>query len=215
MVTLLVVEDHALVREGLLHTLRQLDEGVSVFGAADCADATALLKQGQVFDLMVLDLALPGIDGLSYLRTLRRRYPAMPVVILSAYDDVHTVKKAMKSGAAGFVSKSYSSDRLLTVLREVLGGVALAADLLPATSVAKAPRAPIGKHAEPSDFGLTERQTEVLGLMARGKTNREIAGLLGLSEGTVKVHLTATFKALGVSSRTQAIVVIARRGIRL
>jgi DNA-binding NarL/FixJ family response regulator len=149
------------------------------------------------------------------LRTLRRRYPAMPVVILSAYDDAHTVKKAMNGGAAGFVSKSYSSERLLTALRDTLAGKAFSTGVLPATSVAHAPRPPMGKYAEPSDFGLTERQAEVLGLMAHGKTNRDIAALLDLSEGTVKVHLTAIFKALGVASRTQAMVVIARRGIRL
>jgi DNA-binding NarL/FixJ family response regulator len=215
MVTLLVVEDHELVREGLVQTLRQLEPGVTVYEAADSAGATALLKQGLVFNLMLLDLALPGIDGLSYLRTLRRRYPAMPVVILSAYDDAHTVKKAMNGGAAGFVSKSYSSERLLTALRDTLAGKAFSTGVLPATSVAHAPRPPMGKYAEPSDFGLTERQAEVLGLMAHGKTNRDIAALLDLSEGTVKVHLTAIFKALGVASRTQAMVVIARRGIRL
>lgn len=215
MVALLVVEDHALVREGLVQTLRQLEAGIDVFEAADSAGATALLAQGTVFDLMVLDLALPGIDGLSYLRTLRKHYPAMPVVILSAYDDAHTVKKAMKCGAAGFVSKTCSTARLLAALREALTGQVSTPDLSPAISAVNAPRAPIGGPAEPSEFGLTERQAQVLGLMARGKSNRDIAGLLGLSEGTVKIHLTAIFKALGVSSRTQAMVVIARKGIKL
>ena len=163
----------------------------------------------------MLDLALPGIDGLSYMQTLRRRYPAMPVVILSGYDDLHTVRKAMKNGAARFISKNSSSEQLLTALRETLAGRQSIAGIPSATSIADSPRSSFGKSAEPSDFGLTERQAEVLGLMARGKTNRDIADLLGLSEGTVKVHLTAIFKALGVSSRTQALVVIARRGLRL
>lgn len=215
MLTLLVVEDHALVREGLVQTLRQLEPGVAVFEAPNSSAATALLKQGQVFDLILLDLALPGIDGLSFLQTLRRRYPQMPVVILSAYDDMLTVKKAMKSGAAGFISKNSSSEQLLDALRATLSGGQSPAATAPATPVADLPRSPVGKSTEPADFGLTERQAEVLGLVARGKTNRDIAELLGLSEGTVKVHLTAIFKALGVASRTQALVVIARRGLRL
>lgn len=215
MVTLLVVEDHVLVREGLVRTLRHLEDGILIFEAANCDEAHAFLEQGRSFDVMVLDLGLPGLDGLSFLTTLRQRYPGMPVVILSAYDDAHTVSKAMKYGAAGFVPKSYSSDQLLTVLREVLAGRIFTPGQSSASSRVISPQAPIGGYAEPSEFGLTERQAEVLGLMARGKSNRDIAGLLGLSEGTVKIHLTAIFKALGVASRTQAMVVIAREGIRL
>lgn len=215
MLTLLVVEDHALVREGLVQTLRQLESAVIVYEAADSDGANAMLAQGVAVDLMVLDLGLPGVDGLSYLVALRQRYPDIPVVILSAYDDAHTVGRAMKCGAAGFVSKTYSSERLLTALREVLDGRIFKPDLLPAASPAISPRVANGGLAEPSEFGLTERQAEVLGLMASGKSNREIAGLLGLSEGTVKIHLTAIFKALGVTSRTQAMVVVARNGIRL
>lgn len=215
MLTLLVVEDHVLVREGLVQTLRHLGDDVLVFEAANCEDADVFLEQGRPFDVMVLDLGLPGLDGISFLKTLRQRYPAMPVVILSAYDDGHTVNKAMKCGAAGFVPKSYSSDQLLTALHEVMAGRIFTPGQLSASSRVISPQAPIGGCVEPSEFGLTERQAEVLGLMARGKSNRDIAGLLGLSEGTVKIHLTAIFKALGVASRTQAMVVIAREGIRL
>lgn len=215
MLKLLVVEDHALVREGLVQTLRQLENDVETLAVADSDGASALLEQGHIFDLILLDLGLPGVDGFSCLRTFRHHYPTMPVVILSAYDDAYTVNKAMKCGAASFVPKAYSSERLLAALREVLSGRVFPPDLLPATFVAISPHTLNGGKAEPSDFGLSERQAEVLGLMACGKSNRDIAGLLGLSEGTVKIHLTAIFKALGVSSRTQAMVVIARHGIRL
>ena len=215
MLKILVVEDHALVREGLVQTLRQLEPGVTVCEAASSSAATVLLKQGQVFDLIVLDLALPGIDGLTYLPTLRQRYPAMPVVIVSGYDDSLTVRKAMKSGAAGFVSKNSSSEQLLAAVREILAGGSSTAARVPIVSATDLARSPVSKSPQIADFGLTERQAEVLGLVARGKTNRDIAALLILSEGTVKVHLTAIFKALGVASRTQALVVIARRGLRL
>lgn len=214
MAKLLVIEDHALVREGLVQTLQQLDPRPEVLDAADFDGACVLLAR-QEFDLVVLDLGLPGLDGLSCLRTFRRNYPAMPVVILSAYDDARTVRKAMQCGAAGFVSKAYSSEQLLAVLREVLAGRACPPPQRQSARLARSPNLPIGGDTEPSDIGLTPRQAEVLGLMASGKSNREIAGLLGLSEGTVKIHLTAIFKALGVSSRTQAMVAVAERGIRL
>ena len=216
MTKLIVVEDHALVREGLVQTLRQIEDGIEIFAVADSMGANSLLEQEHQFDLMVLDLGLPGLDGLSCLRTFRQQYAAMPVVILSAYDDANTVSKAMKFGAAAFVPKTCSSDRLLTVLREVLVGEIVAPDALLTANVSDVSRhKPVGAQSKPSDFGLSKRQAEVLGLMARGKSNRDIATLLGLTEGTVKIHLTAIFKVLGVASRTQAMVVVARRGIRL
>ena len=216
MTKLIVVEDHALVREGLVQTLRQIEEGVEIFPVADSVEANLLLEQEQQFDLMVLDLGLPGLDGLSCLRTFRQQYSAMPVVILSAYDDANTVSKAMKFGAAAFVPKTCSSDRLLSVLREVLAGGVVAPDDLPNGSVSDVSRhKPVGAQSKPADFGLSKRQAEVLGLIVRGKSNRDIATLLGLTEGTVKIHLTAIFKVLGVASRTQAMVVVARRGIRV
>ena len=215
MLNILIVEDHALVREGLVQTLCQLAPEVKVHEASDSESANALLGEGVTVDLMVLDLGLPGIDGISYLTALRQRYPGIKVVILSAYDDAHTIGRAMRAGAAGFVSKTYASDRLLAALGEVLEGRTVMPEALPAASAAVSPRASVAGQAEPSEFGLTDRQAEVLGLMASGKSNREIAGLLGLSEGTVKIHLTAIFKALGVTSRTQAIVAAANYGIRL
>ena len=217
MVKLLVVEDHALVREGLVQALKQLQETeVDVFEVSDFDGANLLLAQGHAFDLVLLDLGLPGVDGLSCLKSFRQRYPSMPVVILSAYDDAQTINKAMKNGAAAFVSKTYSSDRLLSVLREVLAGSVFLPDVFQKNAFVASPHTPIGGgDADPADFGLTERQAEVLGLMVRGKSNRDIGALLGLSEGTVKIHLTAIFKLLGVSSRTQAMVVVARRGIRI
>ena len=165
---------------------------------------------------MLSDIALTGIDGLACLNIFRTRFPASPVVLVSAYDDAHTVNRALKHGASGFIPKAYSTERLLAAIRQVLAGnihtpeqlmpVNLAPDLAPAPAIQEAPA---------SEFGLTERQAEVLGLMSKGKSNREIATLLGLSEGTVKIHITAIFKALGVNSRTQALVAVARLGIRV
>jgi len=215
MIKLLVIEDHALVREGLVQTLRQLADEVDISAVADYDGAVAQLENAGGFDLALLDLGLPGIDGLSCLKAFRKRYPAMPVVILSAFDDAQTVDRAMKSGAASFVPKTYSSERLLTVLREVLAGQVFTPDPVPAASVAISPPLKASGGVDPADFGLSERLAEVLGLMASGKSNRDIAKLLGLTEGTVKVHMTRIFKALRVTSRTQAMVVVNRRGIKV
>lgn len=216
MLKLLVIEDHALVREGLVNVVRQLDDVVEVFEAGECGAGLALAQCHPDLDLALLDLALPGAEGMSCLVLFRERFPALPVVIVSAYDDPHTVGRALKVGASGFVPKSYSSGALLVALRLVLEGQIFTPSPAPVLRpLVEAPPGQVGKDAAPADYGLTERQAEVLGLMVRGKSNRDIAQILGLSEGTVKIHITAIFKALGVSSRTQAMVTASRYGIVL
>lgn len=216
MLKLLVIEDHALVREGLVRVLRQLESQVEVFEAGECQGAVAVLEREADLDLVLLDIALPGLDGLACLDLFRARFPATPVVVVSAYDDAHTVGRALKHGALGFIPKAYSTERLIAAIRQVLAGNIHRPDqLMPVTMGAELAPAPAVQDAPASEFGLTERQAEVLGLMTKGKSNRDIANLLGLSEGTVKIHITAIFKALGVSSRTQALVAVSRLGIRV
>lgn len=215
MLTLLVVEDHALVREGLVRLLAQLELGAVVFDRPDFESALALLGGEEEFDLILLDLALPGVDGFAGLDVLRREYPAIPVVVISAFDDLPTVTRVMNLGASGFIPKAFSGEALLAAVRDVLAGNifrpegALSGARLDATKPLPPPRAPV----RPEAFGLTDRQAQVLALMVRGLSNREIAEHLRLSEGTVKIHATAVFKALGVASRTQALVAVARYGI--
>lgn len=216
MLKLLVVEDHALVREGMVRLLGELEEGTQVFESADFESALALLDNEGDFDLVLLDLALPGIDGFAGLDILRRRYPAMPVAVVSAFDDTPTVTRVLNLGASGFIPKALSGEGLLAAVREVLAGnlyrpnsqaVARMDDTTPLVQSAVSVR--------PEEIGLTERQSQVLCLMVRGLSNREIAEQLELSEGTVKIHATAVFKTLGVTSRTQALVAVTRYGIDL
>lgn len=214
---ILVVEDHALVREGLVRLLSQLQYDSCVRDCADFMAAEALLDEGEAFDLVVLDLALPGVDGFAGLEILRRRVPALPVVVLSAFDDPPTITRVMNLGAAGFIPKTFSGAALLDALRDVLdgtifrpdgqSGAARLGDVLPVVSAANG--------TQPAELGLTERQAQVLALMVRGLPNREIATRLGLSEGTFKIHATGIFKALGVASRTQALLAVTRYGIDL
>jgi DNA-binding NarL/FixJ family response regulator len=214
MLKLLVVEDHALVREGLARLLRQLEDGVEVTESADFEAALGVLDNERDFDLVLLDLALPGIDGFAGLNILRQRYPALPVAVVSAFDDVPTVSRVMNNGASGFIPKAFSGDELLNAVREVLAGNIFRPGSMQSAKIDDAtPLPPQRGSVHPSEVGLTDRQAQVLALMVRGMSNREIAEQLDLSEGTVKIHATAVFKALGVTSRTQALVAASRYGI--
>lgn len=209
MTKILIVEDHALVREAMAQTLSRLEPGIDCVEAKGADDALAKLESAVDWDLAIIDLMLPDMNGFSLLAVLAKRFPDVPAIVVSAMDDEASVRRAIKGGASGFVSKASSGDTLLQAVRVVLdGGVCTpeAANQAPG----RRGGAPVSER-----FGLTAAQTRVLELLAQGKTNREIADLLGLSEGTVKVHMSAIFRALGVSNRAQALVVIARHGARL
>ncbi|MCX7144006.1 MAG: response regulator transcription factor [Proteobacteria bacterium] len=205
----LVADDHALIREAFRHLLAELKVGVTVLEAADCDVAFGLIEQHPDLDLLLLDLRLPGGGGQATLEKLRVSHPSLPVVIVSAYDDASTVRGAMASGAMGFVPKSSSNDVMISALRLVLAGgrylppeIMLAAGMatVDAPSSAELPR-------------LTDRQREVLGRVAQGKSNKQICRELGLAEATVKIHITAILRALKVTSRAQAIVAVNQRGL--
>jgi DNA-binding NarL/FixJ family response regulator len=217
MLKILIVEDHALVREALMRVLHALDPDTQVHETSSGDQALDALKQENDFNLVLLDLALPGMDGFTGLKLLRQRYPDIPVVILSAFDDQPTINRVLNNGAAGFIPKSYSGEQLLHALAYVLAGHTFH----PGNAVSGAQldnETPIlssrNSGLSPTEYGLTERQGEVLTLMSKGCSNREIAMQLGLSEGTVKLHVAAIFKSLGVTSRAQAIVMASRHGIK-
>lgn len=202
------------MREGLVRLLALVEEGTQVCEAEDFESALTLLDNQGEFDLVLLDLALPGIDGFAGLDILRRRYPAMPVAVVSAYDDLPTVTRVLNLGASGFIPKAYSGEKLLSAVREILAGNIFKPQGQPGARLDDATPVPPSKvSVKPEEVGLTDRQAQVLALMVRGLSNRDIAEQLRLSEGTVKIHVTAIFRALDVNSRTQALVAVARYGI--
>lgn len=214
MLKLLVVEDHALVREGLVRLLGQVEDDAIVFESADFESALAQLDNEGDVDLVMLDLALPGIDGFAGLDILRRRYPAMPVAVVSAFDDHPTVTRVLNLGASGFIPKAFSGESVVAAVREILAGNIFRPSGQQAARLDDTtPLPPYTISVKPDEIGLTDRQSQVLALMVRGLSNRDIAEQLELSEGTVKIHATAVFKALGVNSRTQALVAVSRYGI--
>jgi DNA-binding NarL/FixJ family response regulator len=209
MLKLLVVEDHALVREGLLATLKNFDAQIQTFGVPDANEAIGMLETEDI-NMVILDLMLPGTKGLTFLSVVRRRFPAVPVVVLSALDDADTVSRVMKTGAAGFISKSGSSTELLEALRAVLAGETYLPpklrQLANHSETAQGKGKPLAQR-----FGLTPAQARVLELLTEGSGNRQIAELLGLTEGTVKIHVSAIMKAMGVSNRSEAALLASRK----
>ncbi len=204
---ILVVDDHPLVLEALAQLLPQLDPAVEVRGAANSAEACTVLDNEPDVDLVLLDLALPGVRGLDFLGDLKLDYPGVPVVVLSATHDQATVMAALGAGAHGFIPKTADGTMLLDAVRRVLdGGVGLVPDATPMPDGD-------GVRMDSRALGLTARQTDVLKLLVQGKPNKLICRDLKLSEGTVKVHVSAILKALHVHSRTEAIAALARRGI--
>ena len=212
MLKVLIIEDHALVREGLLLAMRSLEADTETMGAQDADEGLHLLETHSDIDLVLLDLMLPGTSGMALLGAIRKRFPTIPVVIISALDDTETVTRAMRHGASGFVPKSNSTDVLLGALRQVLDGeVYLPPEMREAMERGDGAR---GKTLA-DRYGLTAAQMRVLELLTQGKTNRQIAEMLGVTEGTVKIHVSAIFKALNVTNRSQALLVANRQRIRV
>lgn len=211
MLRLLLVDDHAMVREGLLPLLRRLGPNVAQYEARDAESALLLLETEEEFDLILLDIMLPGTNGLSLLGILRKRYPAIPVVVLSALDDFDTVNRAMRLGASGYVTKSGDGETLLAALRRVLAGeIYLPPHLHDRLSVTLGGSPGHGR-TQADRYGLTGGQRRVLELLREGKSNREIGDLLGLTEGTVKVHVSKILRKMGVVSRAEAIAQLQRQ----
>jgi DNA-binding NarL/FixJ family response regulator len=213
---LLVVDDHPLFREGISAALRASGQDFDIIQAADAREGIEVAQGSGDFDAVLLDVALPGMNGLVAIREFRLRCPLLPVVIVSALDNAANARRALSAGAAGFISKSTPTSQVIEALRQVLaGGVYLPAtmgDSLAANNV-EAGAYPQAPTADPEAGSLTVRQIEVLGFLCQGKGNKEIAADFGLSEKTVKTHLSAIFKVLRVVNRTQAVLAARRLGL--
>jgi DNA-binding NarL/FixJ family response regulator len=205
-VKILVIDDHPLILQALAHSLPQLHGTLEVLSAIDRDEALTALARHPDCRLVLLDLTLPGAHGLDLLVQMRRAYPHMPIVVLSATHDRATVGSALTAGAQGYIAKTSTPDELLDAIRTVLaGGSSVTTDFTPL--------APTIGGLSGHTLGLTHRQADVLRLLVQGKPNKLICRDLRLSEGTVKVHVSAILKALNVRSRAQAIAELTRRGV--
>jgi DNA-binding NarL/FixJ family response regulator len=226
------VDDHPLILNALQRIVQDLDGEVEVVPAQTAAAARAVLAEDEDFDLLLLDLTLPDADGHVFLAELRRKHPALPVVVVSASERTTDVIRAIDGGAMGFVSKRCTPLALVRALRDVMRGAIVVPEGLEPEPVVHAPGwgpAPQRAAAEPAAashggavptapaaaatperLGLTPRQREVLGLLLQGKPNKLIARELSLSVETVKDHVAAVLRALNVTTRTQAVLAVGR-----
>ena len=205
--TFLIADDHPLFRGALRQALSACPgEGHAVMEAGDFASVKEAVGGNPEIDLVLLDLAMPGASGLSGLISLRGLHPSLPVVVVSAHDDGETVRRALELGASGFISKSASMEEIGAAVRTVLDG-----------GIHMPPGIELGSEAdsEVSDLirrlqSLTPQQARVLTMLGEGMLNKQIAYELGVSEATIKAHVSAVLQKLGVDSRTQAVIQLAK-----
>jgi DNA-binding NarL/FixJ family response regulator len=210
---ILIADDHELFRDGLRHVLDQLGGSLTIVEASDFSQAVAAVEREPDIDIVLLDLAMPGMTWNEGLQRLKELLPeTVPLIVLSASDDRRHVLQAVNMGAAGFIPKTSSSRVMLSALKLVLsGGVYLPPALLEQSASQGDGLSPLAN--ENAVSFLTPRQREVLALLGQGKSNKEIARVLQLAEGTVKLHVTAILKALNVNNRTRAVVAASQLGL--
>lgn len=203
-----IADDHPLFRGALKQAIAGLADVSSVLEAGDFESVKAIVAAHEDIDIVLLDLSMPGASGLSGLISLRGIHATVPVVIISAHDDPETIRRALELGASGFISKSASMDEIRDAVESVLSGeISAPADI------------DLGVERDPeiSDLikrlqSLTPQQTRVLGMLAEGLLNKQIAYELGVSEATIKAHVSAILQKLGVDSRTQAVILLSKIG---
>ena len=201
---ILLADDHDLFRAGLGMVLQGLGDVVEVTQADSLSAAIDCVDQMPELDLALLDLNMPAMNGMTGLRQFRQQFPLIPVVIISGSDSPADAQQALDAGASGYIHKSSPPQVVLSALQLVLaGGVYVPPQALRRDDEAPAALPPMHKGKL---GGLTARQIDVLRLLAAGKPNKLIARELGLSEGTVKIHLSTIFRVLDVNNRTEAVL---------
>src|SRR5262245_15346749 len=204
----IIVDDHPLFRGALSQALQASFEAAQVQEAGSLDELTDRLAAGGDIDLVLLDLTMPGVHGVSGLLYLRAQHPEVPVAIVSASDDPGTIRHCLDCGASGFISKSQPVEGIRDAIRKIMAGeVWLPPDVDLSNS-------PTGETAELVSrlSTLTPQQVRVLMMLGEGLLNKQIAFKLGVSEATIKAHVSAILQKLGVDSRTQAVIAINKIG---
>ncbi|MEW6639355.1 MAG: response regulator transcription factor [Pseudomonadota bacterium] len=203
---IVIADDHPLFRGALREAVASVLAHAAIDEAGTFEELTAQLERDAEVDLILLDLSMPGISGFSGLIYLRAQYPAVPVVIVSASDDAGTIRSSMDFGASGFIPKRFGVDTLRAAIAKVMeGDVWLPADV----DLAAAGDPDMAKLRDRL-VTLTPQQVRVLMMLSEGLLNKQIAYELGVSEATIKAHVSAILQKLGVESRTQAVIAAAK-----
>ena len=202
----LIADDHPLFRGAMRRTVGAVFPDAALDEAASLQEATALMNAGGDPDLLLLDLAMPGMRGFSGLGYIRAQYPSLPVMVVSASDDPQVVRRCLDFGAAGFLSKTLDPAVMGEAMRQVLAGERW---IPPGIDLSQPPEKEMADLVRRLS-SLTPQQMRVLMMLSEGLLNKQIAYELGVSEATVKAHVSAILTKLGVESRTQAVIAAAR-----
>jgi two-component system, NarL family, nitrate/nitrite response regulator NarL len=209
---LLVVDDHPVLRGGLCALLLQLEKEVVVLQAGDAEQGLALVIEHTDLDIVILDIAMPGMDGFQTMKELGRLRPELPVIVLSFSENPKDVREALAHGALGYVPKSANQHTLLGAVRLVMNGDIYVPPLM-VDEIDTKRLTHFRSRESTGKLVLTDRQVTVLRSISLGRSNKTIAFELGLSEKTIKAHITAIFKILSVINRAQAIAAGRENGI--
>jgi DNA-binding NarL/FixJ family response regulator len=214
-VRILIVDDHALVRRGMGHVVRESFAQAEVVEAGNASEALHAMSSAAV-DVALVDVRMPDSDGLELLHEMKQRWPDVPVIMLTSFDHAHYVRRALAEGAAGYMLKDATPEDLEQAINVAIsgGGNVLSPRVIQNLfeSMDSGGRENGDTRLRPSS-SLTQRETDILALLAEGKSNRDISRALFLSEKTVKAHLAAIFRKLGVTNRTQAAMAAVSMGI--
>jgi two-component system, NarL family, nitrate/nitrite response regulator NarL len=208
----LLIDDHTLFREGLQELLGR--RGIETVGAVGDGETGIRLARELEPDVILLDMRMPGMNGLEVLRRLRQAGLRMPVVMLTTSTEEQDLVECLRNGAQGYLLKEMDPGDLVNALEDIMGGKTVVAPQL-AQLLARVVQGQTGTEEEPNPFDvLTPRESEILGLLAEGQSNKVIARNLGISDGTVKLHVKAILRKLGVHSRVEAAVLAVQQGLR-
>lgn len=204
---IVVADDHALVRGGLTLLIDIAKPGAEIFEANSLDKVSEHLSQSSI-DLMLLDLMMPGMDGIQGIKSLSKNWPSIPIIIVSVTEDAHTISQSISAGAMGYIPKTSEPNVTISAIRLVLdGGVYIPPHVL---------NQRVNQHDDANSKTkrggsiLSRRQLEVLELIQSGKSNKDIGAELGLSTGTIKMHVSGIFKKLKVSNRTEAVAIYSK-----
>ncbi|MDO3720167.1 response regulator transcription factor [Marinobacter sp. chi1] len=206
---ILIIDDHALFLDGLRHVLKALDEGVHVYCEESVQGVQKHLPVIDRYDLILLDMHIGADDGVDLLKQLTAEGVMTPVVIVSASENIPHIQSALNEGALGFISKSFSADKVITALKTVLAGKPFI------EQQTQQQLNKLARRQQPLEAALTKKQKIVLTHLRSGLSNKQIAEKMFLTENTVKSHLAMIYQKLGVKNRMEAMLKVQRLNIRV
>jgi DNA-binding NarL/FixJ family response regulator len=211
---ILIVDDHALVRRGMNYVVKEGFPDAEVVEAESSAAALQALRGGAEPDLALVDVRMPDLDGLELLRAIKAEWAGMPVIMVSTYENAPYVRRALADGAAGYLLKDATPEDLAQAIKVALSGSGnvLSPRVIQNLFEDQESGSAANGHRR-NEYSLTQREHDILALLSEGRSNREIAQHLYLSEKTVKAHLAAIFRKLGVTNRTQAAMMAVQMGV--